>query len=300
VSPGRHTGPVVDAVQGVEVVDCETCGFKHVVPVPSPAELEHVYREEYFSREKPLYIERHLEDADWWRLAYGDRYETFEELLPPDRRRILDVGSGPGLFLRTGAERGWRTLGVEPSRQAATHSRSLGLEIVEDFLDETTAATLGRHDVVHLSEVLEHIPDPEALLRLVHGLLDPGGLVCVVAPNDYSPFQRALRDVDGYDPWWLAPPHHVNYFDFESLARLLERCGFEVCLREATFPIDLFLLMGDRYVGDDEVGRACHARRKRFEHVLDEAGLTPLRRTLYRALAEHGIGREAIVVARLP
>jgi len=290
----------VDAVQGVEVVDCETCGFKHVVPVPSPAELEHVYREEYFSREKPLYIERHLEDADWWRLAYGDRYETFEELLPPDRRRILDVGSGPGLFLRTGAERGWRTLGVEPSRQAATHSRSLGLEIVEDFLDETTAATLGRHDVVHLSEVLEHIPDPEALLRLVHGLLDPGGLVCVVAPNDYSPFQRALRDVDGYDPWWLAPPHHVNYFDFESLARLLERCGFEVCLREATFPIDLFLLMGDRYVGDDEVGRACHARRKRFEHVLDEAGLTPLRRTLYRALAEHGIGREAIVVARLP
>ncbi|HKI91219.1 MAG TPA: class I SAM-dependent methyltransferase [Gaiellaceae bacterium] len=300
MSPGRHTGPVVDAVQGVEVVDCETCGFKHVVPVPSPAELEHVYREEYFSREKPLYIERHLEDADWWRLAYGDRYETFEELLPPDRRRILDVGSGPGLFLRTGAERGWRTLGVEPSRQAATHSRSLGLEIVEDFLDETTAATLGRHDVVHLSEVLEHIPDPEALLRLVHGLLDPGGLVCVVAPNDYSPFQRALRDVDGYDPWWLAPPHHVNYFDFESLARLLERCGFEVCLREATFPIDLFLLMGDRYVGDDEVGRACHARRKRFEHVLDEAGLTPLRRTLYRALAEHGIGREAIVVARLP
>lgn len=295
-----HAGPVVDERDGFEVVACAACGFTHVVPLPDPAELEHVYREEYFSLEKPLYIDHHLEDADWWRLAYGDRYATFEELLPPGRRRILDVGSGPGLFLQTGVERGWGTLGVEPSRQAAAHSRGLGLEIVEEFLDETTAPMLGCHDVVHMSEVLEHIPDPARLLRLVHGLVEPGGLVCVVVPNDYSPFQQALRDVDGYEPWWLAPPHHLNYFDFDSLARLLERCGFEVCLREATFPIDLFLLMGDRYVGDDEVGRACHARRKRLERVLDAAGLTPLRRSLYRALAEHGVGREAIVVARRP
>lgn len=293
-----HTGHVVDSVDGYDVLDCAACGFKHVVPLPEPEELERIYREEYYTVEKPLYVERHREDAAWWDLAYGERYDTFEELLPAGRRRILDVGSGPGLFLRAGLDRGWRPLGLEPSPHAAAHARSLGVDVLEEFLSPLTAPGLGSFDVVHMSEVLEHIPDPAALLRLVHGLLDPDGLVCVVVPNDYSPFQTALRDARGFRPWWLAPPHHLNYFDFDSLAGLFERCGFEVALREATFPIDLFLLMGDDYVGHDDVGRACHARRIAFETALEDAGLSGLRRSLYRSLAEHGIGREAIVVGR--
>ena len=33
--------------------------------------------------------------------------------------------------------------------------------------------------------------------------------------NEYNPFQIALRDNCGYEPWWLSPPHHINYFNFE-------------------------------------------------------------------------------------
>jgi len=48
--------------------------------------------------------------------------------LPSGSRRILDVGSGPGYFLLHGKNRGWQTLGIEPSKQAAEHGRKLGLE----------------------------------------------------------------------------------------------------------------------------------------------------------------------------
>jgi len=292
-----HTGVVLDSVGGFDVIDCGQCRFKHIVPIPTPVEMEHVYRHEYYATEKPLYLERHREDAEWWNLVYSERYDTFEELLPSQRRTILDVGSGPGLFLKHGQARGWNTLGIEPSAQAAAHSRGLGLTIVEDFLNERTAAQLGPVDVVHMSEVLEHIPDPIALLGLVHSIVSPGGLVCVVVPNDYSVFQGALRRACGYSPWWVAPPHHVNYFDFSSLRSLLDR-RFEVVSCEATFPIDIFLLMGDNYVGDDASGRMCHARRKKFELHLRQAGLTPVKRRLYRELAELGIGREVVLVAR--
>lgn len=291
-----HIGPVLDSVKGFDVIACEPCGFKHIVPIPKPEELEKVYLQEYYSVEKPLYLERHREDLDWWNMVYSERYDTFKELLLPHRRRILDVGSGPGFFLLHGKQHGWQTVGIEPSAQAAAHSRELGLEIVEDFLTEQTAKQLGTFDVVHMSEVLEHIPDPRGMLNVARRLLASEGLICVVVPNDYNPFQYVLRTVCGYKPWWVAPPHHINYFDFNSLSHLLSSCGFEIALREATFPIDMFLLMGDNYVGNDALGRRCHGKRKEFERNLTAAGLTRVKRQLYRAFAASGLGRDVFVV----
>jgi len=204
------------------------------------------------------------------------------------------------MFLLHGVERGgWAVRGLEPSSQAVAHSRSVGLDVTQAFLNTETAAQLGRFDVVHMNEVLEHVPDPREVLAVVDALLDPGGLVALMVPNDYSPFQRALRDVCGFDPWWVAPPHHVNYFDVESIQRLLAE-RFEVVSVETSFPIDMFLLMGENYVGDDDLGRACHAKRKAFETNLARAGQTPLKLEIYRALAKLGVGRDVFVVARKP
>jgi SAM-dependent methyltransferase len=291
-----HAGVALDTVSGVTVIDCDACRFKHIVPIPTPAELVQVYGDEYYSTEKPHYIEHHIEDRDWLSLVYTERYDLFERELEPGRRRLLDVGSGPGYFLQHGAERGWSVRGLEPSSQAVAHSRGLGLDITQGFLDAETARGLGRFDVVHLNEVLEHVPDPRGVLALVETLLDPGGLVALMVPNDYSPFQAALRDACDFEPWWV-DPHHVNYFDVRSIQRLLEE-RFEIVSVETSFPIDLFLLMGENYIGDDERGRACHAKRKAFELALARAGQTALKQELYRNLAQLGIGRDVFVVAR--
>ena len=293
-----HAGVALDTVNGFTVIDCDGCRFKHIVPIPTPAELEDVYGHEYYSTEKPLYIQRHIEDREWLTLVYAERYDLFERVLGEGRRRLLDVGSGPGFFLLHGAERGtWRVRGLEPSSQAVAHSRGLGLDVTQAFLTADTAAALGRFDVVHLNEVLEHVPDPREVVRVVHTMLDPGGLVALMVPNDYSPFQAALRGACGADPWWVAPPHHVNYFDVRSIQRLLDE-RFEIVSVETSFPMDLFLLMGDNYIGNDELGRSCHAKRKAFELALARAGKSALKQEMYRSLAQLGIGRDVFVVAR--
>lgn len=291
-----HKGKVVDKVKYFDVIECEECGFIHINPVPTMEELKKIYNEEYYSIEKPLYLKHTKEDLDWWKMVHNERYDMFEKHLPPERRRILDIGSGPGYFLLHGKERGWQTLGIEPSAQAAAHGRTLGLEIIEDFLDGNTAKKMGAFDVVYMNDVLEHIPNPYDMLNLAHNLLNPDGLVCVVVPNDYNPFQYALRTACDYKPWWLSPPHHINYFNFESLNRLLSKTGFRVILQEATFPIDMFLLMGDNYIGDNELGRKCHAKRKAFEQNLASAGLSEVKRLLYQKLAEIGLGREVVII----
>ena len=55
--------------------------------------------------------------------------------------------------------------------------------------------------------------------------------------------------------------------------------------------------MGEDYTTDAALGRACHARRKRFDLALEAAGLGQTRRAFYRALASAGIGREAAILA---
>ena len=294
-----HSGELLDTKNNFDVIDCKQCEHKHIVPIPTDEELIKVYEDEYYSEEKPLYIERMKEDWEWWKLSYDDRYDSFEELLSKDRRKILDIGSGPGFFLKRGKERGWEITGVEPSKQAFEYSsKELGLNIYNMFLNQDTKNDLDRFDIIHMSEVLEHIPDPRSLLNIAFEKLNPGGLVCVVVPNDYNPFQIALQNACGYNPWWVAPPHHINYFYFDSLSVLLEKVGYKVVHKESTFPIDMFLLMGRNYVCNDELGRECHKMRKNLELNLAKAGKNSTKRNLYTSLAQSGIGREIILIGQ--
>ena len=296
---GAHHGAIVDRANGYDVIACEACGFRHVLPLPTPAEQRAAYEEAYYRDEKPDFLARAREDADWSRLAWEDRLTLFEDLLPgANARSVLDIGCGPGWFLKIAAEQGWQTQGIEPSCQAAEHARGLGLNVVNAMFEDA-AGELARADVVHLNNMLEHVADPTALVRLAVAKTRPGGLICVGVPNDYNPLQETAR-AGGAPPWWLAPPHHLNYFDFDSLKALLERQGLTVVETLTSFPMEMFLLMGENYVGNDVIGRQCHLRRKRFDLALEKAGFGDVRRKLYGALAKAGIGREAIIVARNP
>ena len=60
----------------------------------------------------------------------------------------------------------------------------------------------------------------------------------------------------------------------------------------------MFLLMGKNYIGNDILGRECHKIRKTLELNLAKAGKNNTKRTLYKLLAQSGMGREAIFYAQ--
>ena len=67
--------------------------------------------------------------------------------------------------------------------------------------------------------------------------------------------------------------------------------------QESSFPIDIFLLMGDNYIGNDEIGRACHKKRMKFETAMMLGGQGDTLAGLYSAFADQGIGREVVIYA---
>ena len=290
-----HSGPFVTRANGFSVIDCKACGFRHVHPMPEADNLVSLYAQDYYATTKPTYFVHAKEDEPWAQLAYDDRLDAMTAHLRTNERRLVDVGAGPGSFLAHAQMRGWDVKGLEPSHQAAAYCRARDLDVTEAFLSTESVATLGLADAVHLMNMLEHVPDAAATLELAVTILAPGGVLCVGVPNDYNPLQRLLSARE-FAPWWVAPPHHLNYFDFDSLEGLVRRVGLRPHARLTSFPMELFPVFGRNYIGNDALGRVCHNERKRFDIDLDQAA-PGRRRALYQALAEAGFGREAIIIA---
>lgn len=293
----EHYGKIIDSKNGFDVIECETCDFKHVIPIPTLEDLNKLYKENFYSSEKPRYFKEVEEDLEWWELTYRDYYQILEKYCPQNTRRLLEIGSGPGYFLKCGKELGWSVLGFEPSKQAYEYSQKIGVNVINENFSEEKASGYDKFDVVFMNFVIEHLPDPISLIKAVKTILKSHGVVGIVSPNDYNPLQNILRKDLGYEPWWVGPPQHINYFNFESIKKLLERFGFEIVAFTGTFPTEFFLLSGDNYVGNDELGRKCHFKRKVFEINMYTYGREYLN-MIYKSLANNHIGREFVIVAR--
>ena len=288
-----HEGAIIDVANEIEIIDCETCGFVHALIV---ANLD-FYTSHYYDEEKPDYISSNESETAWWDQTYGDRIDRTDELAGKVITSWIDIGTGPGLFLDAAKKRNKTSLGIEPSKKAAEHAHSKGHEVINGYFEKELLSTLSLYEAAHFSEVLEHISDPEDFLLNVKKILKDEGIVVITVPNDYNPLQEIYIRESGKEKWWLAPPFHLNYFSHKSLATLVEKCGFDILESTSMFPIDLFLLMGDEYVGNDLIGKDSHTRRKNFENVFSKHN-NKLMRDLYISMAKLGIGREIVMYAK--
>lgn len=113
--------------------------------------------------------------------------------LAPAEVRVLELGCGNGRIVTLPiAEQGFETVGVDthaPSIESA-RADAVGLDNVEfrtgDFRD---APGDGSFHAVVLSDVLEHVDDPGAMLDVAAAALRPDGLVLVSIPNGYGPYE---------------------------------------------------------------------------------------------------------------
>ena len=293
-----HSGSeLVQDGKGHGVIDCERCGFAHLWPKPTGEELAEYYARSFYETHTPKdWAEKEKAEQPYWEIEFGDRLAAFGEILGSASGRLLDVGCGGGWLLAYAQARNWQVLGIEPSHSMWEQAARRAPVLLGTF-PGVDVSSHGPFDAVHLKLVMEHVTDPFAVLRAAGEVLRPGGVIVVQVPNDFNALQLAAKKLLNKEAWWVVHPVHVNYFNFESMEGTLRRCGLEPCRREGTFPMETFLLQGVDYIGQDAVGRQCHAQRMALEMNLEKAGLTKVRREYGRWLGSQGIGREAVVFA---
>ena len=207
------------------LVRCATCGFAQPDTLPTlPRFFDRMYDQHW----SPEWIEREFE-AEYKDLIFTSLLSALRRRRRGRPGRLLDIGAHVGRFMHLAQLDGWEVEGLELNpRTAAYAARRTGAPV-----HRVNAQTLGlrgnRYDVVTLTDVLEHIPEPVALLTSIARLVEPGGWIAIKVPCGASQWlkERTLAAVSPSRRISLADNLvHVNHFSPRALARALARAGF--------------------------------------------------------------------------
>lgn len=202
------------------IVRCGVCAVRYTTPR---------YRFEHkalaFQGPYPFYEKARAQDAatSLRRRAFLSRARALMEH-EPRPGRLLDLGSGDGLFLDVMRERGWEVQGVdvEPDvvRFANEHLRvpCTVLDVEVDPLPE------GPFEVVTMWGLLQLLYFPQRFLERVRHVLKPDGLLAIGVSNI-----RSLGALSFGANWrGLGLPRHLLHFTPHTLRRLLNWSGYRV------------------------------------------------------------------------
>jgi len=143
----------------------------------------------------------------------------------PHNPGLMEIGCGSGVLLQTAISRGWRADALELSPELAGLAGETNPSsniIVQDVLDHTPGEST--YDAVMALDVIEHVLDPELMLKNCRAMLKPEGLLLLQTPNT-----RGLRCRSQKTGWEMRDPgQHINLFSPEGLVGLLQRTNFRV------------------------------------------------------------------------
>lgn len=290
-----HSGPTLAERDGLRVIDCKSCGFAHLHPLPEAATQAAYYRDEFWQREKAGALDRIQERLEWWTAIHGD----WLHLVDVHSRvgTLLDVGCGYGHFMRAAQMLGWDVTGIDASPYAIENAFTLvsGRDVRVNLGSWDATVVPVPFDCISALWFVEHIPDPLRFLRWAHGRLNNSGVLLIVVPNDFSDAQRRVNDSVSVKvhSWWVNHTH-INYFTPVTLANLLGRAGFVVIDHLTSFPMEAYLAAGNDYTADDRLGAQLHLRAEEFDLGMKRED----RITFYRHMARAGSGREIVMIAR--
>ncbi|MEC4718655.1 bifunctional 2-polyprenyl-6-hydroxyphenol methylase/3-demethylubiquinol 3-O-methyltransferase UbiG [Noviherbaspirillum sp. CPCC 100848] len=111
------------------------------------------------------------------------RLEWINARVPLAGKAVVDIGCGGGILAESMARKGANVTGIDLSEKALKvadlHSLESGIQVRYELVsaEDLAAREAGRYDVVTCMEMLEHVPDPAAVVKACATLVKPGGHV---------------------------------------------------------------------------------------------------------------------------
>jgi 2-polyprenyl-3-methyl-5-hydroxy-6-metoxy-1,4-benzoquinol methylase len=272
---------------GFQYVSCDECKTLYVNPRPKLRYLEEFYVN---SPSSHFWVEKFFKPVIEARRKkiFKPRAEHVVEYLNGIESTVFgDIGAGFGLFLEElrRLRPDVRSVAIEPSPEMAKLCRELGLEVEESMI-ENLKGFKAEFDFLTTFELFEHIHDPRAFIKTTYQLLKAGGRLLITTLNgqgfDIQLLWNASRAV--------FPPHHLNFFNPESLCRLLRDVGFEIDLIETPGALDWDIVEGAMQRGEADIGR--------FWKLVKSKGSSDCKKELQEWLVRHQMSSHMRVIAR--
>ncbi|MFC2107506.1 class I SAM-dependent methyltransferase [Bacteroidota bacterium] len=200
-----------------ELEKCTKCGLVFTNPKPEENDLNKYYKSENYishSGTKKGITNRIYHIVRNYTIK--KKYKTVSKY--SNGKNIIDYGSGAGILLSYFSKKKWNTLGFEIDDNARKIS-------FEDFgVDSKNPVEINNVkqnsiDAIMMWHVLEHISDPNLLLKEFHDILKDDGNLFIAVPNIKS------FDARFYKKFWAAldVPRHLFHYDHNTIKLLLEK-----------------------------------------------------------------------------
>jgi len=212
--------PVRDNNQGApgewNVEQCTSCGLGRLSPFPAPEEIGSFYQDIFYDEKG----ERFQSWMETLRRKLGALRGSKLNKMFPKRGKLLDFGSGAGHFCDGMRDAGWDVIDIDPfsPKSSFSHKATIrnGDEVLLDYPDN-------HFDVITLWYVIEHLRNPDFVLRELFRVLKPGGIVLLSTQD----FDSRQAKVFGKDWLFLDPPRHLFQFSPATLGRMAENIGYQ-------------------------------------------------------------------------
>jgi 2-polyprenyl-3-methyl-5-hydroxy-6-metoxy-1,4-benzoquinol methylase len=138
------------------------------------------------------------------------------------KKNILEVGCGKGEYLKLIQQAGGeQVFGIEFSENNINIARGLGLNVERGYFDSNYVNdNNNKFNAFTIFSFLEHWPDPNEGLKILHSNLMDDAVGIVEVPNFELILSKGLYSEFTTD--------HIFYFDKKTLSFVLEKNGFEI------------------------------------------------------------------------
>lgn len=271
---------------GLDVVQCNRCRLVYANPRLPTEEIFKRYSAEYFWDEylKGIGIGRDGKvDLDLFASHHYPLLHLFEMYHPPPGR-LLEVGAGAGIFMKSAQRAGWNVHGVEPLAAGAAFARErLGLDVIQGTLADAQFADAS-FDAAVMFETIEHLQDPIGVLRHIRRLLTPRGLLVMSTPN----WEALTRHALGGEWAVISPAEHLYLFSEATLTAALKQAGFSWVHYHRDFAYSAREAMNADYT--HAPGSLRHRLYTMFVRTLGPA--------VFRNIKKRGLADQLICIAR--
>ena len=196
---------------------CDNCGHmiaKHFFSVPE------MYTKQYFElvygsldgleRKVNFILNLPLKKSD-----NKNRVLRIQKFFNFKKNKVLDIGSGSGVFLSEMKKKGWDCLGLEKDKRYVNFcKKNLKLKIENKNLKNIKK----KFDLITFNKVLEHVFKPEKFLSIVKKNLKEEGYVYIEVPDVVAAYKGKNRQEFGLE--------HFHVFSVSSLDIMINKAGF--------------------------------------------------------------------------
>jgi SAM-dependent methyltransferase len=233
-----------------------------------------------------------VEDKHFWFVARNELITGLAAKFFPNARRLLEIGCGNGTVLSAlTATRNWDfVVGSELHSSALKHARNRLPDTVQLVqMDATNIPAKGVFDLTGAFDVIEHIPDDEAVLRSLRGATQEGGGTIISVPQHSWLWSTADDDA-----------RHQRRYNLGELEEKLRRNGFDIIFSSSFTAVLLPLMALSRTKAKTDKAKTRFRRELQISPVANLVLKTMLRGETKMTLAgfRWPAGGSRIVVGR--